>query len=278
MMIIDFQTKMGYLSFISKKKNLMKNIKFYSILFVLLVLGCNKNDNNEIVENGTNPIPNLQVTGSSANAFLTSKKYTSLTIELFYVENFRPTTQALNNFKNFMEQRLNKSNGITIIEKQIVSPGTSPYDINEIVKIEKDNRTKFNTPDNLTLFLLFVDGNFSTDTNTTFTLGTAYRNTSCVIYENSIINLSNSIGGGRRTDLESTVLIHEICHLLGLVNLGTVMQINHEDAAHGGHCNNKNCLMYWQTEGNGIMGMMTGGNIPGLDANCLADLKANGGK
>ena len=256
----------------------MKNIKFYSILLVLFVLGCNKDDNNEIVENGTNPIPNLQVTGSSANAFLTSRKYTSLTIELFYVENFRPTTQALNNFKNFLEQRLNKSNGITIIEKQIASPGTSPYDINEIVKIEKDNRTKYNTTDNLTLFILFADGNFSTDTNTTFTLGSAYRNTSCVIYENSIINLSNSIGGGRRTDLESTVLIHEICHLLGLVNLGTVMQNNHEDAAHGGHCNNKNCLMYWQTENNGIMGMMTGGNIPGLDANCLADLKANGGK
>jgi hypothetical protein len=65
--------------------------------------------------------------------------------------------------------------------------------------------------------------------------------------------------------------------LLGLTNLGTPMQTNHEDASHPKHCNNEDCLMYWQADGSGLLGMMVGGNVPQLDANCLADLQANGG-
>ena len=40
----------------------------------------------------------------------------------------------------------------------------------------------------------------------------------------------------------------------------------------------RTCLMYYATETSDIFGLLVTGNIPTLDAQCLADLHANGGK
>ena len=89
---------------------------------------------------------------------------------------------------------------------------------------------------------------------------------------------SGGIGQASRTKLETTVLEHEFAHILGLVDSGSTMQTNHKDAAHGNHCNNTNCLMYYASETTDILGVLLTGSIPVLDANCKADLTANGGK
>ena len=73
----------------------------------------------------------------------------------------------------------------------------------------------------------------------------------------------------------TTLLEHEFGHLLGLVGQGTPMQIDHRDAVNGAHCNNPGCLMFYTIET-----MSAGSNYvsPDFNANCKADLKANGGK
>lgn len=77
--------------------------------------------------------------------------------------------------------------------------------------------------------------------------------------------------------VEQSVMKHEVGHILGLVNLGAPMQTNHQDAEHGKHCINENCLMYWATETGNFISNLTGSSPPQLDANCIADLRANGG-
>ena len=256
----------------------MKTFKLLSLVLLLLVLGCSKDDDDSNVENGINKTANLQITGSSANDFLSAAKYQSVVIEVLYVQGFEPEAQTLTNLRNFMQARLNKPGGITINQRQIASPGLAPYDINEIAGIETLHRTFYNNGNVLTLFLLFVDGNYATDTASNFTLGTAYRNTSFVMFENTIQNLSNSPLEPNRVTLESTVILHELGHLLGLVNLGSTMQTEHNDEAHDKHCDNENCLMFWKTGNSSMIGEMVGSGIPQLDANCLSDLQANGGK
>jgi len=255
----------------------MKIIKLLSLALVLFALGCSSDDDN-VEENGVNKAANLKTTGSSANDFLSAARYQSVVVEVLYVQGFRPEPQTLINLKNFMQQRLNKPGGITITERQIASPGLAPYDINEIAAIETGNRSLYNNANVLTLCLLFVDGNYSTDTDTNFILGTAYRNTSFVMFENTIRNLSDSPLEPNRVTLESTVILHELCHILGLVNLGTPMLTEHLDEAHDKHCDNEDCLMFWKTENSSMIGQMVGSGIPQLDAHCLADLQANGGK
>jgi len=256
----------------------MKIFRLCTLALLLFTFSCSSDDDNSTTENGINHSANIKTTGSSANDFLSAAKYQSIVVEVLYVANFQPAPQTLLNLEQFMENRLNKPGGITITQRQIASPGTSPYDINEIVQIETVTRTKYNNGNVLTLYLLFIDGKSSGDTASSFTLGTAYRNTSFVVFENSVKGLSDSFGEPERADLETTVLLHELCHLLGLVNLGSAMQNEHLDEAHDKHCDNENCLMFWKTENNTVLQMMLGGNLPQLDANCIADLQANGGK
>ncbi|MFV8358041.1 membrane metalloprotease, partial [Flavobacterium sp. XS1P32] len=124
-----------------------------------------------------------------------------------------------------------------------------------------------------------ADGKSSKDTDTSVILGTAYRNTSFVIYEQTVHGLSDSAFEPNRSLLETTVITHEFGHILGLTNLGTTLQSNHEDTEHPKHCIEKTCLMFWSAEiGGGIGNMVSSGSAPQLDAQCIADLRANGGK
>jgi hypothetical protein len=202
-----------------------------------------------------------------------------MVVELVFVEGFAPTAQAVNNFTSFLNARANKSAGITVLQRSIASPGKDTFTNQEIAAIEDANRTKYNTASQIAVWALFIDGASASNTTNSSILGTAYRNTSFVIYEKTIQGLSDSPFEPDRTLIETTVVTHEFGHILGLTNLGTPLQSNHEDPEHQKHCVVESCLMYWSAEsGSGVSNMVSGGSAPKLDAQCLADLKANGGK
>ena len=256
-----------------------KVLTLLTIGLFLSVTSCSKEDDPIDNSVAVNPITNKQQTGSSSNDLLSDKKFKSMVIEVVYVTGFEPSNAAINNFVSFLTARTYKPNGISVIKRSIPPPGNSPYTNEEIVSIEDANRTKYNTSDQIAVWAFFADGKSSKDTDTSVILGTAYRNTSFVIYEQTIQNLSNSPFEPNRSLLETTVITHEFGHILGLTNLGTALQSNHEDAAHPKHCIEKTCLMYWSSEtGGGISNMVSSGAAPQLDAQCIADLRANGGK
>ena len=257
----------------------MKNLSIllFSII-TLSFLSCSSDKNDDPVGDGTNKTLNKKPTGTSARDFLAASTYNTLVIELVYIDGFKPNATSIQNLKTFLEDRLNKPNGINIIEKKIPALNLAPYDNNDLLVVEDTFRSVYNNQSVLTLYAFFADGGSVSDTNNSFVLGTAYQNTSFVIYENTIKNNSGGIGQPNRIDLETVVMIHEMGHLLGLVDLGSTMQTPHIDNAHGKHCDNEDCLMFWQAETGDIFASLIGGNIPELDANCISDLQANGGK
>jgi predicted Zn-dependent protease len=252
--------------------------KVTTIIILFFILSCSSDKSETEIGDGITPNLNLKPTGSSANDFLAGSNYTSLVVEIIYVEGFKPNDASIQNFKTFLENRLNKPNGITIIEKKIDSPNLAPYSIEDLELVEESFRSFYNNQNILTLYAFFADGGSINDNNNSFVLGTAYKNTSFVIYENTIMNNSGGLGQPNRTNLETVVMQHEMGHLLGLVNLGTPMQTVHNDTTHDKHCNNENCLMYWKTETGDIFNTLLGGEIPTLDTACILDLQANGGK
>lgn len=255
----------------------MKKIIAFLTIGVFLFVSCSKEDDFSGI--AVNPITNKQTTGSSSNDLLSDKKFKSMIIEVVYVAGFEPSTTAINNFVSFLQARTYKPNGISVIKKAIASPGKATFSVLEIAAIEDANRTKYNTTDQIAVWCLFIDGKSVLDTSTTVVLGESYRNTSFVIFEKTIQGLSDSPLEPSRSLLETTVITHEFGHILGLTNLGAVMQTNHEDTAHPKHCNAASCLMYWASEtGKSVSNSVSGGIAPQLDAQCLADLRANGGK
>ncbi|WP_452232529.1 membrane metalloprotease [Lacinutrix sp. MEBiC02595] len=258
----------------------MKKIVFV-LSFLLTIVACTTDDssNSESNNNNNNTSANQQSTGSSSNDLLSDATYTSMKIELVYVDGFEPSQTAINNFVAFLEARTFKPNGILVEKRAIASPGNAPYTNAEIRAVEDANRTAYNTADQIAVWAFFADGESDSNTNNGVVLGTAYRNTSFVIYEETLHGFSDSAFEPSRSLLETTVIMHEFGHILGLTNLGADLQSNHEDAEHPKHCDVETCLMYWSAEtGDGIANLVSGGSAPQLDAQCIADLQANGGK
>lgn len=251
----------------------MKKIVAVIALAFLVLTSCSKDDA-ENDSGGVVKANNKKALGTSAHDLLSEDKFDSMLIELVYVEGFEPSAAAIDNLVSFLDSRLYKSGGISVEKRVIPSPGNETYTIAQIIAIEEANRIHYNEGRQIAVWAFFADAKSSSDTNTAVVLGTAYRNTSFVIYENTIRKLSNNSFKPVRAVLETTVINHEFGHILGLTNTGTSLQSNHEDTGHKRHCNVTSCLMYWESESGNVLG----GTIPELDAQCIADLRANGGK
>ena len=247
----------------------MKKIIAVISLFLLVLSSCSK-DSTENIQ-----INNKKTLGASANDLLSADKFDSMIIEIVYVEGFEPTTTAITNFVSFLNSRINKPGGITIQKRAIPSPGNVSYTNAQIIAIEEANRIHYNDGSQIAVWAFFADAKSSSDTSTSVVLGTAYRNTSFVIYENTVKKMSGGTFKPSTAVLETTVIEHEFGHILGLTNVGTALQSDHEDPDHKRHCNVESCLMFWESESGGNI---LGGTVPQLDAQCIADLRANGGK
>ncbi|MGB0175961.1 MAG: membrane metalloprotease [Owenweeksia sp.] len=253
----------------------MKNlIKFGLLALVLSFSSCNKDDDSD----GGLPGNNLN-TGSSARDILSAERFGKMTIEVQYPAGFAPAAGVISEMQLFLSRYCNKPDGIEIVPREITTPDGDSYDFDDIRAIEKSKREIFNSGNNLALYIFFSDKEFSGNEGNQFTLGAAYQNTSTVIFLKTIRDNIGGLGAPSEALLTSTVLHHELGHLMGLVNLGTAQQQPHEDAEHEKHCNVESCLMYWAVESQAGLGMVGGmSSAPDFDAQCKADLKANGSK
>ncbi len=264
----------------------MKISIFQTLLCICLLLSCSKNTPTTVIvkdENGEeltiDVSANRKSVGDSANDLLSGQNFNQLEFEIFYVDGFKPSDNTISNFENFLEDRLNKSGGISIELKKIDPTGKDVYSIADVRALEDDVRTNYNSGNKVSVFGIFLDGEYSENTENGSVLGVAYRNTSFVIFEETIKSFSGQPLSPSLTILETTVLNHEFGHLMGMVNAGTPMQSEHQDVEHGRHCTTENCLMFWTAEtGEGLLNMISGGSIPTFDSSCLEDLRSNGGK
>lgn len=83
-----------------------------------------------------------------------------------------------------LQERTYKPDGIEINLRSVSTSGNAPFDIDEIVDIEKEERTSYNAGDEIAVWIYFADGSNEKDSDDKFVLGSAFRNTSMVIYEN----------------------------------------------------------------------------------------------
>lgn len=206
---------------------------------------------------------NLLSSGSSANDILTNSNFDRLLVQIGYVNGFRPTQQTIANFSAYLSERTFKQD-IEIDFLELDSPDEETLTLQEIADLESENRTAYNNgTSTMTIYIYFADSPSDGDDldRGLVTLGAVYRNTSMVIFEQTIRTLS-SRSRIPLTDVETATLNHEFGHLFGLVDLGTVPVNDHEDILRdedgnpvldengneqgNNHCNVDGCLMQAQ--------------------------------
>lgn len=287
----------------------MKNFKRL-LLFILCsaVLSCSKDEPKTVDRSA-----NLKTTGDSANDILSNTNFDKMLIEIGYVSGFKPTDGAIAQFTDFLRQHTFKQD-IEVRYLELESPDEEDLELQEIADLEKENRTAYNDGRTLAIYIYFADAPSEGDdmSEGLVTVGAVYRNTSMIIYKDTIIRLASQSSSISVEDIESATLNHEFGHLFGLVNLGTAMVNPHETQSENeegelvgdSHCDVAGCLMRAELQLGGRTGKsnLTGiglksacnlsgttvlsmlqsktakGNTVALSTECKLDLQANGGR
>lgn len=261
--------------------------KYLALVFVLfIVAACNKKDNNNNEPDPSDPTAeNKKALGLSAGDILSSGTYNSLTVEFAYAPDFRPNDQTLSAFRTMLNERINKPGGINFVQTVIAEQPNAPFTIQEIRDIEDNVRTQYTEGDNIAVFVFFSNGSSANDEGNSVTLGTAYRNTSMVVYQNTLRVITNDIPD-EQIFLETFTLNHEFGHILGLTNIqNDDIHANHEDTVNTKHCFVEDCLMFFELNRMPMRNVETllqlsasRMPVPTFDPLCIEDLQAKGGK
>jgi hypothetical protein len=218
----------------------------------------------------------LRSPGSSSGDLLAAADFSRLVVQVQYVAGAAPSAAGLQALEAFLNARLNKPGGITIMAPQpIAITQQATYSAAQIRAIEQAHRTVYTEGTTIAAYFLFIDGEYSGGANV---LGIAYNNTSMAIFGEKIGQYTGGLGQPSAATVEATVASHEFGHILGLVNNGSAMQTEHQDEPHGHHCDDPDCLMYWAVETSDFIANLLGGAVPDLNPDCLDDLQANGGR
>ena len=229
-------------------------------LIVVFAASCQKEDL---------PVYDYRNLGISARDILSADAYTSLELEVNYMPGYLPDDAVINHVRNYLTELTNKPVGITYVPAQFSRMVNSPMALQDVVNLEKLVRTRFTRSQTLAIHIMIVDAEYSTSD----VLGISYWNTSMCVFGRAVTKFSGRPGLISKNQLMTTLIEHEMGHILGLVDQGSTMVTPHK-SNNGAHCNSSSCLMYHiiETTGNAST------PIPTLDANCRADLRANGGR
>lgn len=118
------------------------------------------------------------------------------------------------------------------------------------------------------MWLVFLNGSLAQNSDA---LGIAYSASAAAIFRDRIDAATTAVL--LASEIERSVLAHEVGHLLALVNVGYRSRIAHEDPAHPHHSNNDESVMYWAVEDVSIRNILGGGPPSDFDDADRADLE-----
>ena len=194
-------------------------------------------------------------------------------VEIDHPAGIRPHLAALSTLESRIENLTGQPVEIETNVEDVPASGTIP--LTKIVDEERDHR---DTPQfaggSAGIYILYVGGEYADGASV---LGAAYSGYSVVVFRSVIEDAGTprpngecaGIIGPTPCEIERAVLVHEVGHLLGLVNINYASAEDHWDETHGHHCSTTSCVMFWQIE---LGGPLAGPPPDDFDPACRADI------
>ena len=207
------------------------------------------------------------VSGGLALACLQDDKFEKMEIHFLHEPGYAPIAMDL--VKTRLQEVCDKPDGIKIVSEEIDFKIDSTWSSDDV----RDARWKHGGDamgsDTLHWYLLFPAGKYENDS----VLGVAVDASTIAIFKDSVDEAEGLFGRPSSEEVERAVSVHEVGHLLGLVNLVYTSPIDHEDSGHPGHSNNDNSVMYWAIESNNVGNFITGSLPDEFDDDDKSDLQ-----
>lgn len=229
---------------------------------------------------------NETVSSSLVYDYIKADQYRKLVIEVDYVPEKLPREAVESQLISGLGQLLDKPDGIQIIhDKKLAAAGSDhSWSFEELKQLAVANYD-LPVPTGVTkMHTIIIDGHSAEDTSEGRVLGLSWANRYVALFKDSIDQSCGSLLPLIRDKVcsfsELAVWTHEIGHVIGLVDNGLAMQVDHHDPSHSHHCANPKCLMYWSAETSSIVQLIkeriTGNDDTplALDKNCTDDISA----
>ena len=223
---------------------------------------------------------------SAIEGYIRGDTYQKLVLEIDTITGMDPDASVETDLIAGLTDILDKPKGVTVIhDGDLSSRGTDyAWTFDELKTLADDTFDLAVEEDTTKMHVLFVDGHHADNSEQGKVLGLAWENRHMVIFKQTIEESCGGLAPLIRdqvcTAAELSVWIHEVGHVLGLVNTGLDMVTDHQDVEHGAHDTSDECVMYWAYEGEAVIDLLRDRIIGGkndalrFDQACLDDIAA----
>ncbi len=214
-------------------------------------------------------------------------RFPRLVIEVDSVAGVEPREEVEQEIAGTLSGLVEKPGGVSVQrDGEIASRGADHgWTFEELQALAEEQFALEVPADTIKMHVMFVDGRWHEDSGDSRVLGIAWAHTHAVIFKQTIEDACRIGPGGPLSErlcanAEHGVWLHELGHVMGLVNVGAPMVTGHEDPDHRGHSHNRDCVMFWAYETGGLLDLLRDRLIEGddsrmgFDAACRADLEA----
>ena len=204
-------------------------------------------------------------TGSLNHGYMQAQPYSKIIIEIDYISGYEPTSSTKSALQDVFQNVARKQ--VTFAGGNVITPTKNTYTVNDLIAMEKTNRQYYTSGDTAVVYMMFLNGQFQNGG----ALGVSFKASSMALFVERINDATSALI--LYSQIEKAVAVHELGHLMGLVNINYRSERNHEDVQHPSHSNNENSVMFWAVEDISLKNVLNFGPPSNFDNDDLFDLQ-----